>query len=85
MKILIKVTLKISCNPGSSFDKKHQIFSLNKLNSAALYGILIDANRIKPTSQIDFENLVPNFKPDQKSIHLLPGRATLDTNLRMLR
>ena len=45
----------------------------------------IDANRIKPTSQIDFENLVPNFKPDQKSIYLLPGRATLDTNLRMLR
>ena len=34
--------------------KKHQIFSLNKLNTATLYEILIDA---KPTSQTHFENL----------------------------
>ena len=44
--------------------KKHQIFSLNKLNSATLFEILIDANRIKPISQTYFENLFPNFKPD---------------------
>ena len=31
--------------------KRHQIFSLNKLNSTTLYEILIDANKIKATSQ----------------------------------
>ena len=30
-----------------------------------------------------FENLFSNFKPDWKSIYLLPRRVTLDTNLRM--
>ena len=64
-------------------DKKHQIFSLNKLNSSPWYEILIDANKIKPTSQTYFENLFPNFKRDWKSIYLLPRRVTLDTNLRM--
>ena len=63
--------------------KKYQILSLNKLNSATLYEILIDANNIKPTSQTYFENLFSNFKPDWKSIYLLPRRVTLDTNLRM--
>ena len=63
--------------------KKHKILSLNKLNSATLYEILIDANNIKPTSQTYFENLFSNFKPDWKSIYLLPRRVTLDTNLRM--
>ena len=63
--------------------KKHQIFSLNKLNSTTLYEILIDANNIKPTSQTYFENLFSNFKPDWKSIYLLPRRVALDTNLRM--
>ena len=63
--------------------KKHQVLSLNKLNSATLYEILIDANNIKPTSQTCFENLFSNFKPDWKSIYLLPRHVTLDTNLRM--
>ena len=63
--------------------KKHQMLSLNKLNSATLYEILIDANNIKPTSQTYFENLFSNFKPDWKSIYLLPRRVTLDANLRM--
>ena len=63
--------------------KKIQIFSLNQLNSASLYEILIDANKIKPISETYFENLFPNFKPDWKSIYLLPRRVTLDTNLRM--
>ena len=63
--------------------KKHQILFLNKLNSATLYEIFIDANNIKPTSQTYFENLFSNFKPDWKSIYLLPRRVTLDTNLRM--
>ena len=56
---------------------------MNKLNSATLYEILTDANNIKPTSQTYFENLFSNFKPDRKSICLLPRRVTLDTNLRM--
>ena len=64
--------------------KKHQIFSLNKLKSAILYEILIDANKIKPTSQTYFENLFPNFKPDWKSTYLLPRRVTLGTNFRIL-
>ena len=63
--------------------KKHQILSLNKLNSATLYEILIEANKIKPTSQTYFENLFSNFNLDWKSIYLLPRRVTLDTNLRM--
>ena len=63
--------------------KKHQILSLNKLNSATLYAILIDANNIKPNSQTHFENLFPNFKSDWKSIYKLPRRMSLDTNLRM--
>ena len=63
--------------------KKHQILSLNKLNSATLYEILIDANNIKSTLQTYFENLFSNFKPDWKSIYLLPRRVTLDANLRM--
>ena len=63
--------------------KKHQILSLNKLNSATLCEILIDTNIIKPTSQTYFENLFSNFKPDWKSIYLLPRRVTLDTNFRM--
>ena len=56
---------------------------MNKLNSTTLYEILTDANKIKPTSQTYFENLFPNFKPNWKSIYLLPRRLTLDTNLRM--
>ena len=63
--------------------KKHQILSLNKLNSATLYEILIEGNKIKPTSQTYFENLFLNFNLDWKSIYLLPRRVTLDTNLRM--
>ena len=63
--------------------KKHQILSLNKLNRATLYEILIDANNVKPTSQTYFENLFSNFKPDWKSIYLLPRHVTLDTKLRM--
>ena len=63
--------------------KKHQISSLNKLNSATLYDILFDANKIKPTSQTHFENLFPNFKPDWKSIYLLSRRVILDINIRM--
>ena len=51
--------------------KKYQIFYLNKLNSATLYEILIDANKIKPTSQTYFENLLQNFKHDWLSIYLL--------------
>ena len=55
--------------------KKLQIFSLNKLNSAILYEILIDANKIKPTSQTYFEFFFPNFKPDCKaSIYYLDER-----------
>ena len=53
--------------------KEYQILSLNKLNSATLYEILIDANKIKPTSQTYFENLFSNFKPNWKSIYLLLG------------
>ena len=56
---------------------------MNKLNSAALYEILIDANKIKPISRTYFENLFSNFKPDCKSIYLLPRRVTMDTNLRI--
>ena len=44
--------------------KKHQILSLNKLNSATLYEILIDANKIKPTSRNCLESHFSNFKPD---------------------
>ena len=63
--------------------KKYQILSLNKLNSATLYEILFEANKIKPTSQTYFENLFSNFNLDWKSIYLSPRRGTLDTNLRM--
>ena len=56
---------------------------LNKLNSATLYEIFIEVNKIKPTSQTYFENLFSNFNLDWKSIYLLPRRVTLDTNLRM--
>ena len=56
---------------------------MNKLNSGTLYEILIDANNVKPTSQTYFENLFSSFKPDWKSIYLLPRRVTLDANLRM--
>ena len=34
--------------------KKYQIFSLNKLNSATSHEILIDANKIKATSETFF-------------------------------
>ena len=44
--------------------KKHQILSLNKLNSATLYETLIDANNIKPTSQTYFENIFSKHKLD---------------------
>ena len=52
---------------------------MNKLNSTTLYDILIDAYKIKPTSQTCFENLFSNFNPDWKSIYLL----TMDTDLRL--
>ena len=58
--------------------KKYQVLSLNKLNSATLYEILIDTNKIKPTSQTYSENLFSNFNLDWKSIYLLPWRVTLD-------
>ena len=63
--------------------KKYQILSLNKLNSATLYEILIETNKIKPTSQTYFQNLFSNFNLNWKSIYLLPRRVTLNTNLRM--
>ena len=63
--------------------KKYEILFLNKLNSATLYEILIDVNNVKPTSQTYFENLFMNFKPDWKSIYLLPRDVTLDTILQM--
>ena len=47
--------------------KKHQILSLNKLNSATLYEILIDSNKIKPTCQTYLEYLFSNFKSDGKA------------------
>ena len=56
---------------------------MNKLNSATLYEILIEANKIKLTTQTYFENLFSNFNLDWKSIYLLPRRVTLDPNLRM--
>ena len=56
---------------------------MNKLNRATLYDILIDANKIKPTSQTYFKNLFPNFKPDWKRINLLPRSVTLDSSFRM--
>ena len=56
---------------------------MNKLNSTTLYEILIEANKIKPTSQTYFENLFFNINLDWKSIYLLPRRVTLDANLRM--
>ena len=59
--------------------KTLQILFLNKLKSGTLYEILIEANKIKPTSQTYFENLFSNFKPDWKSIYLLPRRVALDT------
>ena len=68
---------------GHHLIKKHQILPLNKLNSVTLYEILIDANKIKPSSDTYFENLFPNFKPDWKSIYLLPRHVTLDANLRI--
>ena len=63
--------------------KKHQVLFLNKLNSATLYEIVIDANKIKPAFQTYFENLFSNFKSDWKSIYLLPRYVTMDTNFRM--
>ena len=63
--------------------KKHQILSLNKLNSATLYVILVDANKIKPTSETCSENIFSNFKPDWKSIYLSPRCVILNKNLRM--
>ena len=45
---------------------------MNKLNSAKLHEILIEANKIKPTSQTYFKNLFSNFNLDWKSIYLLP-------------
>ena len=56
---------------------------MNKLNSATLYEILIEANRTKPTAQTHFENIFSNFNLDWKSIYLLPRCVTLDANLRM--
>ena len=56
---------------------------MNKLNSATLYEVLTDANIVKPTSQTCFENLFSSYKPDWKSISVLPRRETLDTDLRM--
>ena len=66
-KKLYEITLRvliILLSRTSLDKKKHTILSLNKLNSATLYEILIDANNIKPTSQTYFENLFLNFKPD---------------------
>ena len=71
-------------NRAMHHDKKHQIFSLSKLNSATLHEILIDANKAKLTSQTYFENLFSSFKPNWKSIYFIPRRVTLDTNLGML-
>ena len=85
-KKFFEITLKvltISLSRMNYLIKKHQIFSLNKLNSVTLYEILIDANKIKPSSDTYFENLFPNFKPDWKSIYLLPRHVTLDANLRI--
>ena len=63
--------------------KKHQIFSLNKLNSTTLYEILIDANKINLPHKLILKIFFPNLKRDWKSIYILSRHVTLDTNLRM--
>ena len=63
--------------------KKHQIFSLNKLNSTTLYEIIIDANKINLPHTLILKIFFPNLKRDWKSIYILSRHVTLDTNLRM--
>ena len=73
-----------SCYLQSSFDKKVvKIFYLNKLNSFTLEEILVDVNKLKPSSQAYFEKLFLNYESDWKSMHLLPKRVIMDKNLRM--
>ena len=83
-----EITLKVAINVLVIHDhhliKKHKIFFLNELKSIALYEIVIYVNKIKPASQIYFEKLFPNFKPDWKSICLLPRRVTLNKKLKIL-
>lgn len=63
---------------------KNQIYCLSKLRSNTLYEILICNNALKPSSQLYFEQLLPNIaSEDWKKIYLLPRKVTLDTNLRI--
>ena len=69
--------------PGSSFNKNHQIYCLNKLNSKEIYSILIESSDSKPYCQLYYKNVFQNSNLDWKAIYMLPRIVTKDSRLRV--
>ena len=60
--------------------QKSRIVALEKLNSKEIYWHLIVSLKIKPTSQVYFDNIFPGL--NWCKIYLMPRRVTVNTNLR---
>ena len=69
--------------PGPSFNKNHQIYCLNKLNSKKIYSILIESSDSKPNSQLYYKNVFQNSNLDWKAIYMLPRIVIKDSRLRL--
>ena len=67
--------------PGPSFNKNHQIYCLNKLNSKEIYSVLIESSDSKPYSQLYYKNVFQNSNLDWKAICMLPRIVTKDSKL----
>ena len=69
---------------GHDIIKKYQIYSLSKCNSKELHSLQVFLNDTITKFQKCFEKLLPNKEIEWKCIYLMPRRATIDTNLRIV-
>ena len=65
--------------------KKHQVYSITRLESKELYKLQIILRCKKPTSQSYFENYFKTDDFDWKKIYVIPRIVTIDTKQRAFR
>ena len=62
--------------------KKNNLVNLDKLHCQELYDILVYTSPPKSISQVYFENLFHEREINCKEIYILPGKVSLDCNVR---
>ena len=83
-----KTIIKYNCSSANMLllnhhvIKKNNLISLDKLHSGELYNILVYTSNHKLTSQIYSENPFSEQELNWKEIYILPGKISLDCNVR---